>query len=611
MATSPPPDFAEAVRRVHASYAAAHGKPRYAHKTPLLVRWIPLLTSLFPEAVIVHVLRDPRDVAPAIVSAGLGPRTVGLASALWREDAGAGLAAREELPEERLVEVRYERLVEDPGAEVERLCAALQLDVHEAMLHPEWRAEAMIAGTLLKSAHTRLRSPITAGVRDWRRDTRPADVARIEAIVGHTLVTAGYERAARSLPLAARAMGPPARALDEARTTRRRLRILRRQVLGEPRRSAGEERTADARTDRELIVHVISRDLLRGGQVNARDLRAGLDGDGQAHVVLTLFAARRGALGDSDALDVGGGRLRRAGFDPRAAVALRRWIRRHRPSVVVAHGGEPLKYVAAAAPADTTVVYHGLGTASPKARRGWRRALYGRLARRAAVVVAISREVEREVLDLLDVDAARVRVIPNFRDPSKYTPPPERPARATPRAIFVGHLTRTKRPLLFLEAIADVRRRQPAVEGLVVGGGPLLDVVRRAAPPGVEVLGPRHDVEAVLRDADVFVFTSLPEGEGMPGVLIEAAMAGLASVATRVAGAEDVVIDGVTGFVVGPHDTDGLRTAIERLTGDAVLRRQMGAAARRHAVEHFTIDRAVASWQHALRDATAQPGKRR
>ena len=54
------------------------------------------------------------------------------------------------------------------------------------------------------------------------------------------------------------------------------------------------------------------------------------------------------------------------------------------------------------------------------------------------------------------------------------------------------------------------------------------------------------------------VFPSLPEGEGMPGVLIEAGLSGLCVLATAVPGVSDVVLNGVTGAVVEVSDFSGL-----------------------------------------------------
>ena len=64
----------------------------------------------------------------------------------------------------------------------------------------------------------------------------------------------------------------------------------------------------------------------------------------------------------------------------------------------------------------------------------------------------------------------------------------------------------------------------------------------------IEVLGRRSDVPEILSQADVFLFTSLEEGEGMPGVLIEAGFAGLPVVTTEVPGARTVIEDGVDRF---------------------------------------------------------------
>ena len=62
----------------------------------------------------------------------------------------------------------------------------------------------------------------------------------------------------------------------------------------------------------------------------------------------------------------------------------------------------------------------------------------------------------------------------------------------------------------------------------MVGDGPLATtLIPLAAAHGVELLGRRSDVPELLRQSDVFVFTSLPTGEGMPGVLIEAGLSGL------------------------------------------------------------------------------------
>jgi len=117
-----------------------------------------------------------------------------------------------------------------------------------------------------------------------------------------------------------------------------------------------------------------------------------------------------------------------------------------------------------------------------------------------------------------------------------------------------------------------------------------------AADAGVELLGTRSDVAEVLRGTDVFVFPSLPTGEGMPGVLIEAGLTGLPVVATDVPGVRSVVDDGITGFVVGVDDLDAMVEATSRLLSGPSLRHAMGGAARRRCLERFSLDAVAACW---------------
>ena len=98
----------------------------------------------------------------------------------------------------------------------------------------------------------------------------------------------------------------------------------------------------------------------------------------------------------------------------------------------------------------------------------------------------------------------------------------------------------------------------------------------------------------------MFVFPSLWAGEGMPGVLIEAGLSGVPVVATATGGVRSIVLDGDTGFVVKVDDFDALVDATAVLVKDADRRRAMGAAAREHCVEHFSLSVVAATWRGIL-----------
>ncbi|MDR6407091.1 glycosyltransferase [Paraburkholderia terricola] len=93
-----------------------------------------------------------------------------------------------------------------------------------------------------------------------------------------------------------------------------------------------------------------------------------------------------------------------------------------------------------------------------------------------------------------------------------------------------------------------------------------------------------QDLRRRLRQCDIFVLPSL--WEGMPIALIEAQTAGLPAIASRVVGNRDVIVHGVTGFLV--NNDEELEHYTRQLIDDAPLRERMGAAASAHARARFS-----------------------
>jgi glycosyltransferase involved in cell wall biosynthesis len=348
-----------------------------------------------------------------------------------------------------------------------------------------------------------------------------------------------------------------------------------------------------------LVLHILPIDLSRGAQTYAKALRGRLDRPEVRHRTVTLFASSRGALDPDVRLDAPPGLARRVGLDVRALRRLRRLVREERPDVVVAHGSEPLKYAVLAGVPRDRLVYYKIGVGG-SLLRGPRRLLHRWLLRRLGTVAAVSEDAAREARNL-GVDPARLRVIVNGRDPTAYRLRTPSASQAVVRLLFVGHLTTSKRPDVFVALVRALRAQGITVEAKIAGDGPMLDSMRRAGLDwSIDVLGRVDDVPALLAEGDVFVFTSMPEGEGMPGVLIEAGMSGLPVVATDVPGVSEVVEEGVTGFVVPVDDFDALVRGVSVLVDDGELRHRFGAAARARCEQRFSADASIGEWQALL-----------
>lgn len=189
-----PATFADAVRAVFATYAAQRGKRLYGDKTPGYVTHLRLLGGLFPEARFVHIIRDGRDVAMAYLDRDeWGPSTMADAALYWKSRVGRGREAGRQLGPARYHEVRYEDMVDVPETVTRELCTFLGLDFHPEMLEFHRRGEEFAAATPHPEAFRGLAQPITKGMRDWRTQMAPDDVALVEAIAGDLLSDLGYD----------------------------------------------------------------------------------------------------------------------------------------------------------------------------------------------------------------------------------------------------------------------------------------------------------------------------------------------------------------------------------------------------------------------------------
>ena len=213
-------DWGEAIRRTFALYAEKEGKPRYGDKTPWFIMRISELAEMFPESRFVHLIRDGRDVALSIREMSWGPSRMPALAEFWAKRIRIGRTEGSRLGPERYLELRYEDLVEDPKRELGRVCAFLDLDFREEMLHHAERAPNAVLERE-RDQHRHLSRPVTKGLRDWRTQMSPDDVAVFEAVAGRELVVCGYERAVLSPSLTTRARAKAGVELD------RRIRLVK------------------------------------------------------------------------------------------------------------------------------------------------------------------------------------------------------------------------------------------------------------------------------------------------------------------------------------------------------------------------------------------------
>src|SRR4051794_21581097 len=134
------PTLGSALAAPYRLYAVDRGKARWGDKRPGYFRNVGVIRALFPDAQVVHLVRDPRDCAGSLKRMTWWKHgTVG-AVATWVHAVDLARAARRRLPSGSFHELRYEDLVADPRRELERLCAFLGEEFEESMLEHQREA---------------------------------------------------------------------------------------------------------------------------------------------------------------------------------------------------------------------------------------------------------------------------------------------------------------------------------------------------------------------------------------------------------------------------------------------------------------------------------------
>lgn len=196
------------------------------------------------------------------------------------------------------------------------------------------------------------------------------------------------------------------------------------------------------------------------------------------------------------------------------------------------------------------------------------------------------------------IGVARVLFVPNAVDTQRFAPVNEPPV-GPPVILVVGRLSPQKNLPLLLDAVA--RLKQDVIVRFV-GDGPVAPVLAaKAAQTGLRVefagVVDHERLPDEFRRATVFAIPSRIEGH--PKALIEAMSCGCACVGTNVEGIRDLLTDGATGLLV-PEDPEPLAKALTTLLENPARRRELGANARRHVVQHYDIAVTLAAEVDAL-----------
>jgi glycosyltransferase involved in cell wall biosynthesis len=224
------------------------------------------------------------------------------------------------------------------------------------------------------------------------------------------------------------------------------------------------------------------------------------------------------------------------------------------------------------------------------------------LARRAARIIAITESLARFQVERVGLPAAKVEVIHYGLDnlPQAWGENPPDPVVPDARLLLcVCRLEPQKGVDVAIRALREI----PDAQLVVLGEGPQrgeLEQLARELDVQVYLPGRVPDVAAWLRRADLLVHPVRWEGFGL--ALLEAMLASLPVVATKVSSIPEIVVDRETGLLVPPDDPGALAAAVSQVLADPS---GYGERGRARARGEFSVarmaDRTLAVYETALR----------
>lgn len=173
----------------------------------------------------------------------------------------------------------------------------------------------------------------------------------------------------------------------------------------------------------------------------------------------------------------------------------------------------------------------------------------------------------------------------------------------------VASFTPSKGLHYFLQAACKIRNKLPGVRFIIAGDGSLRPQLEKLIrkfqlQDAVMLLGWRRDIPDLLKTFDVFLLTSL--WEGLPRVLVEAALTGVPIVASNVDGVPEITREGENGFLVAPKDTDAMADRVVDLLRNQALRTAMGQRGRTIA-ESFSLEKMLDDYSRLYFDLVGNP----
>jgi hypothetical protein len=184
------PGFGGVVEALILSYGTGKEIRRWGEKSPGHAFYWPQIKSCFPDARVIHIVRDGRDTALSFLKARMGPKTFYAAANYWVAYLRQMDRVRSGSSSSNFIEVRYEDLIENPERDLRKICVFLDIPYSGRML--KFHDNDSIYRTDSRNAENLQKPVITSNKEKWRSQMSREELREFESVADSYLLSYGY-----------------------------------------------------------------------------------------------------------------------------------------------------------------------------------------------------------------------------------------------------------------------------------------------------------------------------------------------------------------------------------------------------------------------------------
>jgi len=184
------PELLLGIVRAYAAKAGRADIDMWIDHTPGNVKYAAVLFDQFPDAKVIHMVRDGRAIAASVMPLDWGPNTVVTAADWWVEFVTLGVDAEAEFGPQRVKRVVYEELVAEPEKTLAETCEFLGLDYRPEMVG----GSGFAVPRFTVGQHALVgKRPNPERLSAWKKSLTPRQIEVFESIALEVLTRMGYE----------------------------------------------------------------------------------------------------------------------------------------------------------------------------------------------------------------------------------------------------------------------------------------------------------------------------------------------------------------------------------------------------------------------------------